>query len=176
MSFAAHREKLYQSIVQSLDNCEFDARESTECNSKQDASDRTETESKFQVKNILGKIEQLEIEWIIIDDGSTDETKKICGYLCNCVKVTFPDNGNKRYKIWYTKEINIKDPNKSTPYEQIDGVLMDFVFLFDNVEMHFSAENVYDMKIDDDIFERKTNFIKTDKSDIIDFIYKMLSF
>ena len=105
-----------------------------------------------------------------------DDTKKICGYTCKCVEVTFPNNGNKKYKIWYTQDISIKDPNKATPYEPIDGVLMDFVFLFDNVEMHFTAENVYDMKIDDDIFERRTDFIKTDKSNIIEFIYKMLSF
>ena len=105
-----------------------------------------------------------------------DDTKKICGYTCNCVEVTFSNNGKKKYKIWYTKDINIKDPNKATPYEPIDGVLMDFVFLFENVEMHFTAENVYDMKIDDDIFERRTDFIKTDKSNIIEFIYKMLSF
>ena len=79
----------------------------------------------------------------------TSRTSVICGYNCLNAEVTFPSDRKKVYNIWYTNEIKVKNPNASTPFSQIDGVLMSFFFLIGSSELHFNAETVYNKEIPD---------------------------
>jgi hypothetical protein len=88
----------------------------------------------------------------------TSRTTIICGYNCKNAEVTFPSNRNKIYNIWYTDEIKVKNSNASTPFSNIDGVLMSFYFIFGKSEMKFDAESVYQKDISDKAFERRTKF------------------
>ena len=105
----------------------------------------------------------------------TTKTSIICGYNCKNAVVTFPPERNKVYEIWYTDEINIKNPNAATPFSEIDGVLMSFFFILGHSEMHFEAETVYKKEIPDKAFERREKFLKVSRDEIDKFITKMIS-
>lgn len=105
----------------------------------------------------------------------TSKTSLICGFDCKNAEVTFPSDREKIYKIWYTNEIKVKNPNASTPFNQIDGVLMSFFFFLGPTELRFDAETVYKKEISDATFERRDKFIRVSREDINKFINKMIS-
>ncbi|MDG1517509.1 MAG: hypothetical protein P8Q42_05735 [Flavobacteriales bacterium] len=81
------------------------------------------------------------------------DTKSIAGYLCHKaqVKVDSPNN-QYFYDLWYTDQINIKDPNWCTPFKDIPGVLMEYRVERFNVVMHFTAIEVEKTEILDTEF------------------------
>lgn len=105
----------------------------------------------------------------------TGKTSVICGFNCKNAEATIPSQGNKVYDIWYTTEINVKNPNTATPFEKIDGVLMNFFFFLGPAELHFDAETVYKKEIPDEDFERRDKFIRVSRAEINKFINKMIS-
>ena len=109
-----------------------------------------------------------------IDLRKTSRTTIICGFNCKNAEVRFPGN-DKIYEIWYTTEIDVKDPNVATPFADIDGVLMSFFFLMGPVEMQFQAETVYKKEIPDKTFERRPNYDRVSKENIEKFLNKMIS-
>jgi hypothetical protein len=105
----------------------------------------------------------------------TTKTSVICRYNCKNAEVRFPGDKNKVYEIWYTNEINVKNPNTATPFSQIDGVLMSFFFYLGPAELHFEAETVYKKDIPDEAFERREKFLQVSREEIDKFINKMIS-
>jgi hypothetical protein len=105
----------------------------------------------------------------------TSKTSAICGFNCKNAEVTFPSDREKVFNIWYTNEIDVKNPNAATPFNQIDGVLMSFFFFLGPTELHFDAETVYKKEIPDETFERRDKFIRVSREDINRFINKMIS-
>jgi hypothetical protein len=105
----------------------------------------------------------------------TSKTSVICGYNCKNAEATFPSDRNKIYQIWYTNEINVKNPNVSTPFHEIDGVLMSFFFFLGQSEMHFDAETVYKKDLPDNTFERREKYVRVSREQIDKFISKMIS-
>jgi hypothetical protein len=105
----------------------------------------------------------------------TGKTTDICGYNCKNAEVTFPSDRSKVYNIWYTNEIRVKDSNASTPFIEIDGVLMSFFFFMGNREMRFEAETVYKKEISDKEFERKSKFRLVTKADMNKIITDMVN-
>jgi hypothetical protein len=110
-----------------------------------------------------------------IEIRKTTKTAIICGFNCKNADVTFPQIKDKAFEIWYTNEIDVKNPNTATPFSQIDGVLMSFFFLLGPSELHFNAETVYKKVIPDEIFERREKFTRVSRNDINKFINKMIS-
>lgn len=110
-----------------------------------------------------------------IEIKKTSKSAVICGFNCKNAEVTFPFDRSKIYNVWYTDEIPVKNPNASTPFSEINGILMSFFFFIGHSEFHFEAQNVYKKDIPDEIFERKEKFKKVSKRDIDKFIYKMVS-
>jgi hypothetical protein len=105
----------------------------------------------------------------------TSKTSVICGFNCKNAEVTFPSDRKQVYNIWYTEEINVDNPNASTPFSNIDGVLMSFFFFIGSTEMHFDAETVYKRDIPDRAFERRDRYIRVSREDITRFMNKMIS-
>lgn len=110
-----------------------------------------------------------------IDIKKTDKTSVICGFNCKNAEVTIPAVKDKVFEIWYTNEINIKNPNTATPFSQIDGVLLSFFFFLGPAELHFEAETVYKKEIPDITFERRQRFSRVSREEIDNFINKMIS-
>ncbi len=105
----------------------------------------------------------------------TNKTSVICGFKCKNAQATIPSQGNKVFEIWYTTEINVKNPNTATPFNEIDGVLMNFFFFLGSAELHFDAETVYKKDIPDLVFERRPKFLRVSRAEIDKFINKMIS-
>jgi hypothetical protein len=110
-----------------------------------------------------------------INIKKTSRTTVICGYNCKNAEVTFPYDRNKVFEIWYTNEIDVKNPNTATPFSQIDGVLMSFFFLLGPAELQFTAENVYKKDIPNVTFERRQKFTRVSRQEIDKFINRMIS-
>ena len=107
--------------------------------------------------------------------SKTTKTSIICGYNCKNAVVTFPADRNKVFEIWYTDEIDVRNPNTATPFSQIGGVLMSFFFFLGPAEIHFEAETVYKKEIPDKEFERRDKFMRVSRDEIDKFITKMIS-
>jgi hypothetical protein len=105
----------------------------------------------------------------------TDKEALICGFNCKNAEVTFPSDRSKVMSVWYTDEIDVKNSNVSTPFKEIDGVLMDFFFYLGPTEVHFSADNVYNKDISDETFFRRDDFKRVSREEINKFINKMIS-
>jgi hypothetical protein len=89
-------------------------------------------------------------------------------------EVTFPSDRSKVYDVWYTNEINVRNPNEASPFNELDGVLMSFFFIIGHSELRFSCENIYRKDIPDQTFERREKFVRVSREDIVRFINKML--
>ena len=105
----------------------------------------------------------------------TSKTSVICGYNCKNAEVILPGSRDKVHEIWYTNEINIKNPNAANPYREIDGVLMSFFFQMGSAEMEFTAETVYKKEIPDRLFERREKYLRVSRDDIDKFMNKMIN-
>lgn len=105
----------------------------------------------------------------------TSKTTQICGFNCQNAEVTLPSDRSKVLTIWYTDEIDVKNSNISTPFKDIEGVLMDFFFYLGSTEVHFSAETVYNKDISDETFIRRTDFKRVSREEITKFINKFSS-
>ena len=105
----------------------------------------------------------------------TSKSLVLCGFKCKNAEVTFPADRSKIYNVWYTDEIPVRNPNASTPFSEIDGVLLSFFFFIGRSEFHFEAQNVYKKDIPDETFDRKAKFKQVSKNDINKFINKMVS-
>jgi len=106
---------------------------------------------------------------------NTGRKSVICGFNCRQARVDLPDNKTTRY-IWYTDEIRAENPNRMTPYKEIDGVLMDFFYIIGNAELQFTADEVLAKQIPDKEFERKKNYRKVTAKYLDTLIMKMISF
>ena len=125
--------------------------------------------SKFELFPGFDAMEGIEIK-------KTNRTMVISEFNCKHAEVTLPFDRNKIIDIWYTDEIDIKDPNNATPFEEIDGVLLDFFFYIGETKIHFKVENVYSKTINDKVFARRSNYQKATKEEINSLIYKTVSF
>ncbi|UCG27026.1 MAG: hypothetical protein JSV24_08610 [Bacteroidales bacterium] len=89
--------------------------------------------------------------------------KEICGYTCQKAMVTLPEFGSDPFPVYYTNEIYIKNPNQATPYQDIDGVLLEFYLTLSNLKMKLVAENIYSKSVTDKKFERQNDYIRISK-------------
>jgi hypothetical protein len=96
----------------------------------------------------------------------TSKTAVICGYNCKNIEASFPSDKRKIYNVWYTDEIKVVNPNASTPFSEIKGVLMDFFFIMGSSELRFVAESVYSNEIPDEVFNRKEKYTRISKENI----------
>ena len=105
----------------------------------------------------------------------TQKVTQICGFNCKNAEITLPGEQGIVHQVWYTDEINIKNPNISNPFSEIDGVLMSFFFFMGDAEMHFNAESVYRKDIPDKVFDRKEKYKRISREEISNFIEKLIS-
>ena len=69
----------------------------------------------------------------------TGDIKEIAGLKSKRAIVTLPEQ-DETFDIYYTNEIVIDDPNSTNPYNQIDGVLLEFHLKLEYLKMKFTAE------------------------------------
>ena len=94
----------------------------------------------------------------------------------NCIHVLARLPGlDREFDIWYTDDISLDDPNNSTPYRDIDGVLMNFFYKMGNMIVEFEAVNVYDRPVPDKDFEQTDKYLRISREDMDGFISTMMA-
>lgn len=105
----------------------------------------------------------------------TNETKNICGLPCKKAIITFPGMENQdTLEIFYTNEIPIPNPNQTTPYHDIDGVLMEFYLQLPNLKMKLTANAVYNKKIAASGFVKPDGYKEVSRKYLETVLYKMI--
>jgi hypothetical protein len=101
-----------------------------------------------------------------IDLIPTNETKIIAGYKCLKAHVIPKDKANVPFDIYYTKELNIKNPNFTNPFYMIDGVLMEYQLKKFGLEMKFVAQSVANDVVDDKCFQVPHDYKKVTEKEM----------
>jgi len=83
----------------------------------------------------------------------TDQTKTIAGFECKHARVTFAENPERDFDLYYTTEIAIHEPNWCTPFHEIKGVLMEARVNRFNIDMHMVAKSVTRQRFDENEFK-----------------------
>ena len=96
----------------------------------------------------------------------TKITKKIAGYNCNKVIIHYKGGDPSDYEVYYTKGLDIKNPNFANPYYGIDGVLMEYKIKKFGLEMKFTAKSVVKQEIEDAEFELPKDYKKITEAEM----------
>ncbi len=96
----------------------------------------------------------------------TDETKEIIGLTGKKAIVFFPGTDNDSFPIYYTTEINVKNPNITSPYKDIPGVLLEFRANLGQSEIHMVAEKYKPEYLPDKEFNFPRNYREISKQDM----------
>lgn len=103
-----------------------------------------------------------------MDVQRTSQMKTIAG--CNSRKYNVEykdDNGNTRsFPIYATRDIHIKDFTDSTPFQSVDGVLMEFQLSIYDLPMKLKAKRVVSQEIPEDYFKIPSEYKKVNKESI----------
>jgi len=83
----------------------------------------------------------------------TNETKLIAGYNCSKAHVKFKDDSAPEFDIYYTKELDIQNPNFANPFHMVDAVLMEYQMKKFGLEMKFTVKNIKKELIEDAVFD-----------------------
>ena len=76
----------------------------------------------------------------------TGNTKDVAGYKCQEVNIT--DSTDNTYQVYYTDDVNLESPNWCTPYNEIDGLMLEYSIKVNNMVMNLKAKQVIFEKVD----------------------------
>ena len=74
------------------------------------------------------------------DVNYIDDTSRIIGILCNKALVNEHDS-KKNFDVLYTNQVGVNNPNINTPYEAIDGMLMNFKLKLKSLDMQLPKKS-----------------------------------
>jgi GLPGLI family protein len=103
-----------------------------------------------------------------------NESKSIAGLLCHKAIVTSEKSKIEPFELYYTNEIKIKNPNKSTPFGSIDGVLMQFNIQLSNIEMKLTATKYTKDQVNSDLFEIPKEYKSISRNKLKGVLVKLL--
>ena len=72
--------------------------------------------------------------------------------------VVFDDVANESFYVYYTDEINIRDPNWSNIFKEIDGVLLEYQMERYGIMMKFTAKSVTETKLEETDFQLTSDY------------------
>ncbi|OQY05085.1 MAG: hypothetical protein B6I20_01900 [Bacteroidetes bacterium 4572_117] len=95
----------------------------------------------------------------------TGKTKKIAGYICNHAIAVY-SNTNDTVQLYYTKQLEIENPNSNNPYKQLKNVLLEFSVKMVGINMKFSAKKIKKIRVDKKKFDISKDYKKVSKSEM----------
>lgn len=104
----------------------------------------------------------------------TDKVKDIGGLLCKHATAKL-DGIERTFDIWYTSEIYLTDPNCSTPFKELDGVLLNFFYRMGDMIVEFETEGIYQRPVADKDFIKDNKYRRIKREDMDSIISKMMS-
>jgi len=81
----------------------------------------------------------------------TSETKEIAGVMCRQAMIT--DSTDHTYPVYYTDDLEIASPNWSSPFRDINGLLMEYSIKFGGMVMNLKAKEIVNTKNDQTFYE-----------------------
>jgi GLPGLI family protein len=93
-------------------------------------------------------IENMNPELKGIEIKITGEVKEVAGFKCQ--EAIIFKKGVESFKVYFTDDIKIKDPNKATPFKDIPGVLMEYEMVNYDTHMHFIVDEVIEKEVHKD--------------------------
>ena len=97
------------------------------------------------------QVESNFIDKVDLQVRHTSEKKEIAGVSCKQAIIT--DSTNHTYPVYYTEEISIKQPNWSSPFHDIDGLLMEYSIRLGGIVMNLKAKEVVNVVTEKSFFE-----------------------
>jgi hypothetical protein len=89
-----------------------------------------------------------EMEGLMIT--KTGNTREMLGFNCEEFEFLLPDK--ELMSVYGTNEIDFSSPNKTTPYNEIEEVLLQFYTKLDVLEMFLTAENYIEENLSTKVF------------------------
>jgi hypothetical protein len=123
--------------------------------------------SKYEPPFFFDSIKNINIEFV-------NETKIIAGLLCKKAIISYKNPNQTPLEVYYTEQIRIKNPNKSTPFNQINGVLIQFNIQMSNIEMHLLATRYHNENISDELFKIPKEYRKVSREKMAGVLTKLL--
>jgi GLPGLI family protein len=103
-----------------------------------------------------------------------NETKVLAGIKCKKAIISYADNTQPSFEVFYTDQIKIKNANKATPFSSIDGVLMQFNIRISNIEMKLVANKYKPEPVPEDIFIIPKDYKKVSREKLSGVLEKLL--
>jgi len=95
-----------------------------------------------EIKSFNPHFNELEVEFL-------DETKEIAGYKCKTAQVKVLSDSSWDFKVYYYTHFGLEAPNKHSPFNEIDGVLMEYEIMSYDTHMKFTAQKVTIDEVDE---------------------------
>ena len=139
-------------------------------------------------KNLIQLVKMFDVKQACIDDEKaiaaenkkyelsfeeTGDKKEIAGYTCKKVIATMVDDPSIKFDVYYTEEINITNPNAHTPYEKLNGMLMQYRLKKFGLELEFTAKGVEKEKVANEEFELPAFYKVISKKEMDDFFQSL---
>ena len=99
-------------------------------------------------------------------------TREILDFKCNHAIASIPEK-QMEFDIYYTRDIQIEQPNSNTPFEEIPGVLMQFQMQMDGIPMQLVADKLTKFEVPENVFDIPDEYQKI-SIDQMDEIFKSL--
>lgn len=96
----------------------------------------------------------------------TGERKTIAGYDCKEIEVKVPGDSVWVFNAYYTNEIDIPNANYRNPFKTIDGVLMEYDILSNDLQMHFKAVKVIETEVDEKEIKISSDYNKVSSEEL----------
>ena len=90
----------------------------------------------------------------------------IAGYKCKLARVYIQEL-SAPIDVYYTEDIHLKNPNRNTPFNKIDGVLLEFETTMNKINAKFSAQNVCLTPVNADEFVIPADYVISDAKTIL---------
>ncbi|NOY36611.1 MAG: hypothetical protein GXO83_03460 [Chlorobi bacterium] len=114
----------------------------------------------------FGTIAKLDVKYV-------NSTKELCGYEAKEAFVKLPDQ-DIPIPIYYTSAIKVENPNRATPYSDINGILLEFYLDVSKLKMKLLAEGVYFKDIDDGHFEPRKGYQRISRQQMEEILDKLM--
>ena len=105
----------------------------------------------------------------------TNSTKQILNYACQEAIVSFPGTTKKSFPVYYTTEINFDEPNATSPFKEIPGILMEFHATLGTTMVIMVAEKYLPGKVPDKEFIIPKHYKEINKNELENILNALLN-
>ena len=104
----------------------------------------------------------------------TKNKKDIAGLKCKEALVKFPNGEYEDFKVFYTDEIKIENPNFFNPFKEIPGVLMEYQYEMFGIKTKIKAIKFEPIEIGEEEFEVPEGYVNVPKEKMEEVINNLM--